>query len=161
MKEIKFEKAYASTSDRTKKTIQPLADLNSIEIIQDENLCEMYFGIYDGMRWEEVNQINPEIDKLHQETNEIKNIPEQESTKQVEKRMYECIEKIAKQNLGKTVLICSHGVAIEAFLRRITCVPFVEQREEYSQKNTSINIVEYDENKGFKVLVINKKDHIE
>ena len=78
MKEIKFEKAYASTSDRTKKTIQPLADLNSIEIIQDENLCEMYFGIYDGMRWEEVNQINPEIDKLHQETNEIKNIPEQE-----------------------------------------------------------------------------------
>ena len=75
--------------------------------------------------------------------------------------MYECIEKIAKQNLGKTVLICSHGVAIEAFLRRITGVPFIEQREEYSQKNTSINIVEYDENRGFKVLVINKKDHIE
>ena len=154
MKNIKFDKIYSSTSGRTKKTITTLAKLNNIDIIQNDNLCEMYFGIYDGMKWEDVNKINPEIDRLHIETNEIMNIPEQEKTEQVAERMYKFIEKISKENLGKTILICSHGVAIEAFLRKITGVPFVEKREEYSQKNTSINILEYDENGKFEILVL-------
>ena len=161
LKNIKFDKIYSSTSGRAKKTIAPLAEQNGLDIIQDDNLCEMYFGIYDGMKWEEVNKINPEIDRLHIETNEIMNIPEQETTEQVAERMYKYIEKISKENLGKTILICSHGVAIEAFLRRITKVPFIEKREEYSQRNTSINILEYNQNGEFKVLTINDKSHIE
>ena len=161
LKNIKFDKIYSSTSGRAKKTIAPLAEKNSLDIIQDDNLCEMYFGIYDGMKWEEVNKINPEIDRLHIETNEIMNIPEQETTEQVAERMYKYIEKISKENLGKTILICSHGVAIEAFLRKITKVPFIEKREEYSQRNTSINILEYNQNGEFEVLTINDKSHIE
>lgn len=121
----------------------------------------MYFGIYDGLKWEDVNKINPKINDLHIKTNEIMCIPNQETTEQVAERMYYFIEKISKENIGKTILICSHGVAIEAFLRKITKIPFVKQIEEYSQKNTSINILEYDENKGFEVLVINDKSHIE
>ena len=161
LKNIKFDKIYSSTSGRAKKTIAPLAEQNGLNIIQDDNLCEMYFGIYDGMKWEEVNKINPEIDRLHIETNEIMNIPEQETTEQVAERMYKFIEKISKENIGKTILICSHGVAIEAFLRKITKVPFIEKREEYKQKNTSINILEYDESGKFEVLVISDKSHIE
>ena len=162
LKNIKFDKAYSSTSERTKKTISQLAKLNNLEIIQKEDLCEMFFGIYDGMKWEYVNKINPEIDKLHKEKNEIMNIPNQETTEAVAKRIYNCIQNIAKENLGKTVLICSHGVAIEAFLRKITKVPFIEKREEYSQKNTSINVLEYDGEKDqFNVLTINDKSHIE
>lgn len=161
LKNIKFDKVYSSTSGRAKKTIAPLAEQNGLNIIQDDNLCEMYFGIYDGMKWEEVNKINPEIDRLHIETNEIMNIPEQETTEQVAERMYKYIEKISKENFGKTILICSHGVAIEAFLRKITKVPFIEKREEYSQRNTSINILEYNQNGEFEVLTINDKSHIE
>ena len=161
LKNIKFDKIYSSTSGRAKKTIAPLAEQNSLDVIQDDNLCEMYFGIYDGMKWEEVNKINPEIDRLHIETNEIMNIPEQETTEQVAERMYKYIEKISKENFGKTILICSHGVAIEAFLRKITKVPFIEKREEYSQRNTSINILEYNQNGEFEVLTINDKSHIE
>lgn len=121
----------------------------------------MYFGIYDGMKWDEVNKIDPNINKLHIETNEIMSIPSQESTEEVAKRMYSYMEYIAKNNLGETILVCSHGVAIEAFLRKITKIPFTEKREEYSQKNTSINILEYDENTGFKILVLNDISHIE
>ena len=161
LKNIKFDKIYSSTSGRSKKTVISLAEQNGLDIIQDDNLCEMYFGIYDGMKWEEVNKINPEIDRLHIETNEIMNIPEQETTEQVAERMYKFIEKISKENIGKTILICSHGVAIEAFLRKITKVPFIEKREEYKQKNTSINILEYDESGKFEVLVISDKSHIE
>lgn len=161
LKNIPFDKAYSSTSDRTKKTIMPLAERNHLQIIQNENLCEMYFGIYDGWRWEDVNKINPEIDRLHQETNEIMCIPEQESTEQVTERMYNYMEKIAREDLGKIILVCSHGVAIESFLRKVTNIPFTSQREKYSQQNTSINVLEYDENEGFRILVLNDKSHLE
>lgn len=61
-------------------------------------------------------------------------IPEQETTAQVAERMYTEIENIARDNLGKTILICSHGVAIEAFIRKIKNQSFLEEVEENSQK---------------------------
>lgn len=147
LKEVRFERAYSSGSNRTLKTILPLAELNKLQIIQEDDLDEMYFGIYDGWTWEEVNKVNPKIDKLHKEKNEIMEIPEQETTKQVAERMYKEIEKIAKDNQGKTILICSHGVAIEAFIRKVKNQSFLEEVEENSQKNTSVNILEYDDGK--------------
>lgn len=121
----------------------------------------MYFGIYDGWKWEEVNKINPEIDRIHKETNKIMCIPDQETTEQVEKRIYDCVEKIAKENIGKNVLICSHGIAIETFLRKINNEKFTEDIELYGQRNTSINVLEYDcEKNKFKVLILNDFSHL-
>lgn len=158
---IKFDVAFASTSKRTSKTIAKLAEMNNLKIIELEELCEMNFGIFDGKKWEEVNQIDPGIDKLHNETNEIMCIPEQESTADVECRMNNIMLKIAENNIGKNILVCSHGVAIEAFLRSITKVPFIEKREEYSQKNTSLNVILYDnENKKFTIEILNSLEHL-
>lgn len=162
LKSVKFDVAYASTSERTIKTIQNLASENHIEIIPKEELCEMDFGIYDGMRWSEVNRINPKIHQLHKETNEIMGIPGQETTKQVQERMYQCLEQIAQKHLGKTVLICSHGVAIECFLRKVDNKAPLEEIYEYGQENASINIVEYDsENRRFQVLLLNEFKYLE
>lgn len=162
LKNIKFDKVYASTSPRAIKTVEPLANLNHLEIIENEALCEMYFGIFDGMKWEHVNQINPKIRQVQIEINEITGIPEQESMEAVANRMYTYIEKISKENANKTILIGSHGVAIEAFLRKITGEPFAIKREEYSQKNTSINIVEYDcEKNEFNLVLLNDFSHLE
>ena len=161
LEDIKFDSAYSSTSKRTSRTIQQLADINHIKIRELDELCEMYFGIYDGMKWTEVNMINPQIDKIHRETNEIMKIPEQESTEEVRKRMNKIMLKIANENLGKTVLVCSHGVAIETFLRSITRVPFVKERREYSQANTSVNIVNFDgDTQKFSLEKLNDLSHL-
>lgn len=162
LKDIKFDVAYSSISKRTYKTIEKLAKLNNLEIHETEELCEMNFGKYDGMKWEDVNKINPNIKKLQDETNEIMTIPEQETTEEVEDRMMKEMVKIAKENLGKTVLICSHGVAIEAFLRMVTGeTRWVDRKDEYSQRTTSINVVSFDEStESFKVEKLNDFSHI-
>lgn len=161
LKNLSFDVAYCSTSGRTKKTIQGIADKNNIPIIEKENLCEMYFGIYDGWKWEDVNKLNPEIHQIHIKTNEIMGIKEQESTMQVASRMREEILDIVNKNKGKNILICSHGVAIEAFLRTITNEKFTEKIQEYSQKNTSINIVDFnEENQQFYIRVLNDISHL-
>ena len=149
LKNIKFDKIYASTSKRTFFTVEPLAKINKLSIIELEDLCEMNFGIYDGLKWDEINKLNPKIKQLHIETNQIIGIKNQESSEAVASRMYNCIYKIAKSNLGNTILICSHGVAIEAFLRKISNVEFTQERKKYCQHNTSINILTFSNNQFY------------
>ena len=162
LKNIKFDNIYSSTTGRAIKTVKPLAELNGKEIITSENLCEMYFGIYDGWKWEEVNKVNPKIKEGQNTTNEIMGIPNQESTEVVADRMYDYIRKIAIENSGKTILIGSHGVAIEAFLRKVTKEPFLVKIKEYSQKNTTVNIVEYDSVKNeFELKLLNDVSHLD
>lgn len=156
---IKFDKFYASISNRTKETIRQLAELNKKEIIQLEELCEMNFGLYDGWTWEEVNKINPSIKLRQKKINEISGIPEQETMKEVANRMQICMTNIIKENEGNTILVCSHGVAIEAFLREILQVPFSQERERFCQHNTAVNEIEFNEKK-FNVIKMADISHI-
>ena len=67
----------------------------------------MYFGIYDGWKWEDVNKAQPEIKQTQNEINEIIGIPKQEGMEETANRMYNYIFKIVKENEGKTILINS------------------------------------------------------
>lgn len=156
---IKFEKIYSSTSGRAIKTVENLAELNNLEIETKEDLCEMYFGKYDGWKWEAVNRIQPEIKQRQNEINEISGIEEQETMEHVADRMDKCIRNIVQANIGKTILISSHGVAIEAFLRKISGIPFSQEREKFCQYNVAINELEY-ENDKFKVIQLANIDYL-
>ena len=151
LENIKFDKIYSSTSGRAIKTIEPIAKKQNLKIEEKDKLCEMNFGKYDGLRWEEVNKIQPEIKQTQKEINEITGIPNQETMEEVANRMYDCIFKILKENEGKTILISSHGVAIEAFLRKIENIKFKYEREKFCQHNVAINELEYENNK-FKII---------
>ena len=140
LKNIKFDKAYSSISGRAVKTIEPICKLQGLEIEKTDKLCEMDFGIYDGLKWEEVNKINPKIKQTQDEINEIAGIPGQESTEEVANRMFSFIRTVSIQNTGKVILMSSHGVAIEAFIRKVNHEKFSENKEANSQKNTAINI---------------------
>lgn len=161
LKNIKFDKAYSSISGRAVKTIEPICKLQGLEIEKTDKLCEMDFGIYDGSKWEEVNKINPKIKQTQDEINEIAGIPGQESTEEVANRMFSFIRTVSIQNTGKVILMSSHGVAIEAFIRKVNHEKFSENKEANSQKNTAINIIEYDiEKDNFEVTLLNDFSHL-
>ena len=161
LKNIKFDKAYSSISGRAVKTIEPICKLQGLEIEKTDKLCEMDFGIYDGLKWEEVNKINPKIKQTQDEINEIAGIPGQESTEEVANRMFSFIRTVSIQNAGKVILMSSHGVAIEAFIRKVNHEKFSENKEANSQKNTAINIIEYDiEKDNFEVTLLNDFSHL-
>ena len=159
---INVDSIYSSPAKRAIKTVQDIANFKNLRIMIDKNLDEMFFGIYDGLTWDDVNKINPAIHKTQMQINEIRNIPNQESMEQAADRMYKCITDICLRNPKKTVLISSHGVAIEAFLRKITGEKFAVKREEYSQHNTSINELEYNfDSNSFKIIVLNNLNHLQ
>lgn len=153
LKDIKFDIAFSSTENRSYNTIKGLAEKSSINITKTSELSEMFFGIYDGYKWEEVNKINPRIKELQNEINIIDGIPNQETMEDVANRMYNFIYKCCLENPGKNILIGSHGVAIEAFLRKITGIPFKDEREKYSQHNTAMNKVIFEGNQ-FRIEIL-------
>ncbi len=151
LENIKFDKIYSSTSGRAIKTIEQIANKQKLKIEESDELCEMYFGIYDGWKWEDVNKIQPEIKQTQNEINEIVGIPKQENMEETANRIYDYILRILKDNEGKTILVSSHGIAIEAFLRKIENVKFRYEREKFCQHNVAINELEYENNK-FKII---------
>ncbi len=157
---INFDSFYSSSSNRSKITIEPLAILNKKKIHELKELDEMYFGDYDGYTWDEVNKINLDIKKRQIDINEISGIPNQETMEEVADRMKKALDSILEKENGKTILICSHGVAIEALLRKIVNIPFSKERERFCQHNTAVNIIEA-ENKNYNLIKIADLSHIE
>ena len=159
LENIKFDKIYSSTSGRAIKTIEQIANKQKLKIEESDELCEMCFGIYDGWKWEDVNKAQPEIKQTQNEINEIIGIPKQEGMEETANRMYNYIFKIVKENEGKTILISSHGVAIEAFLRKIENIKFKYERKKFCQHNVAINELEYENNK-FKIIRLADIDYL-
>lgn len=159
LKDIKFDIAFSSTENRSYNTIKGLAEKSKIEITKTSELSEMYFGDYDGYKWDEVNKINPKIKQLQNEVNVITGINNQESMEQVTDRVYNFIYKCCLENQGKTILMGSHGVAIEAFLRKISNIPFAYEREKYCQHNCAINKVIF-KNQKFEIETLSDSSYI-
>ena len=147
LENIKFDIIYASISDRTVKTVEEIARKNKLKIIKLDNLQEMYFGKYEGWKWEDVNKQNPKIKENQKKVNTIEGIEGQETMEHLAQRITDCIKEIAKNNEGRTILIASHGVAIEAFMRKITDMPFSKEREKYCQHNCAINELIFENDK--------------
>lgn len=159
LRDVKFDCIFSSPFKRTVNTVRPIAEMQGLEIETYRDLSEMNFGSYDGYTWEEVDKLDKTI--LHNSQKEIMGIPKQEKTEHVQERMMSVIKNLAEENLNKTILICSHGISIEAFLRGISKLPFNVESKKYSQINTSINIICYNnENGQFEIKELNKTEHL-
>lgn len=159
LRDVKFDCIFSSPFKRTVNTVRPIAEMQGLEIETYRDLSEMNFGSYDGYTWEEVDKLDKTI--LHNSQKKIMGIPKQEKTEHVQERMMSVIKNLAEENLNKTILICSHGISIEAFLRGISKLPFNVESKKYSQINTSINIICYNnENGQFEIKELNKTEHL-
>ena len=141
----KISSIYSSNSTICLETVEKLAKELDIEVKKEKDLKEKFFGIYDGKKWSEILELDPRLKQYKKKEIEILGIPNQESTKHVADRMIKVITQIANDNLGQNVLIVSHGVAIETFLRAVVGISNADEKEKYFQKNGAINYIEYDE----------------
>ncbi len=151
LKKYSIDNIYSSPSSRCIETIKPVADYFKLNINICEDLSEKDFGIYDGMTWKEVEKLEPEILDNKQKYNEIIGIQGQETTEHVKERMNICMQRIVKENNNKCIAICSHGCAIESFLRSIDHITQKQEKKKYAQKNGSVNVLQY-ENNQFKII---------
>jgi probable phosphoglycerate mutase len=109
---VKADAIYSSDLKRAYNTALETAKLKNLTITKSKNLREMYAGKWEYMPFADIVKFYPKTFQAWR--NDIKNAcPDGgESTKQLYERIVKEVERIAKLNDGKTVLIFSHATPI-------------------------------------------------
>lgn len=154
----KIDIIYTSKLKRAIKTAEEIKKYhNGIKIIQDKNLNEISWGIWEGLKW---GYIKKKYTLLYQEREKDKfkfKIPKGESQIELKARIKKILNKITKHYKDKTVLIVGHGNVNRTILgillkwsnRKILSVKL---------RNASVNILNIKNNK-IKLQSFNKILH--
>ena len=158
LKDYKFDKIYSSPLKRAIQTITPTAKSKKMDIDVIDDLREINVGTWEDVLRDDLRKMYPKENKYIDETEFYTGMIGQEETSDVANRMYNAILEIAKNNLGKSIIITSHVVAMRAFLCKIMNIPFEKTKEKIGDLvNTSITKVIYnDETNKFEVEYLSK-----
>ena len=153
----KVDKIYASDLSRAYNTALWVAKEFGIDVKTDKNLRELYAGEWEGLLFDSLGDLYPEeyalwfneIDKSH--------CPGGESVKELTDRFVGCLEKIAKECDGQTVVVASHATPIRVItsvaqtggIAKMHTVPWVSNASvteiEYSNGRWDIKALSLDE----------------
>jgi len=158
LKNVHIDKIYSSPLKRAINTIKPTAIIKNQEINIVDDLREINVGLWEDILRDDLRKMYPEENKYIDETEYYTGMIGQEETVDVSDRMYNAILDIAKNNIGKTVVVTSHVVAIRAFLCKIMNIPFEKTKEQIGNLgNTSITKIVYNNDKEkFDVIYLGK-----
>ncbi len=144
LKERKIDICFCSDLSRAHETAQIICEPHNIEPVKTVGLREINGGKWEGVTKDELRRIFP-TERNVWDTNIGYTVCEGgESVREAGERFYGAVEKICKQNKGKSILIVAHALVIRTFYS------FTESRNlDDIQKinfpdNASVSIVEYD-----------------
>ncbi|WP_248925267.1 histidine phosphatase family protein [Paenibacillus hamazuiensis] len=133
---------YASTLKRAQETAEPIAKVHGIDVRTDSRLEEVDFGLWEGLRGDEIRSRYPDAWRLwceQPETNAAGSTGE--TARQVFERMNSFFEETALHNPDGRILAVSHSTAIRIYLAGVLSMPFRAYRQ-LVQSNTGIAVVE-------------------
>jgi alpha-ribazole phosphatase len=111
-----FEEIFASDLARAVTTARLIAVYHSCPVVIDSRLREICFGKWEGLTYAEIAHTDPE--RLHAwETRDLQAAgPEGESLTQLAQRIQSFLDDLAKAHTEGTILIVSHGGALNVML---------------------------------------------
>ena len=151
LKDIPVDAIYSSDLSRAYNTAKATADLVKLPIITDKGLREI-----DGGEWEEMTFADlweKYYDSMITFTTDIgvSKIEGGESVKELFDRFNGTVEKIAKENDGKTIFIFSHAGCLRCFGTLCMGKSVEEMKDVPWPNNASVTEVEYVDGK-FKLI---------
>jgi len=141
------EKIYSSDLSRAYETAKPIAEKLGKEIIADKNLREIYGGEWEGIPFADMPKKHPEECKIWLFDIGNATCPGGESVKELQKRAGEAIEKIAKENEGKTVVVATHATVVRVLYCLYSGISADEMKNVPWVSNASVTELSYENGK--------------
>ena len=111
----KVNAIYSSDLQRAYRTAECFSDVLGLDIIKETGLREINGGDFQGKKHAELPVLYPEeYGKVWLKHIGKAKCPNGESVKEIGERVIGTLEKIAKQNKGKTLVISTHATPIRA-----------------------------------------------
>lgn len=151
---------YSSPIGRALETAEIIRGDKSIDIITNEGIKEVNFGIWEGMTTKEIEEhkeYGPELYNLFNNPKEYKPFGG-ETLKDVRKRCEKAILDIIEENKGKNILIVTHGMTIKLMMLLFENVSAEEVFSTEVMGQASLTKIEF-ENGEFRVIYKNDKSH--
>ncbi|HSQ33717.1 MAG TPA: histidine phosphatase family protein [Peptostreptococcaceae bacterium] len=158
LKDYNIDYIYSSPSSRAIDTIKSLAKEKCLDIIINENLKEMNFGDFEGKTFKEIeSSYSEELDNMLKLGFEY-GYPNGESLVEFHNRIALYIENIIKQNIEKSILICTHAGVIRCIISHLLSKSY-EHHWNFKIDNCSVSVIEI-ENDFAVIHKLNNTDHI-
>lgn len=159
-KNIQFDVCYSSDLKRAYKTAQAATKHHNIEIKTTPLLREIDGGGWEGVPFEDLPTLFPEHHHIWENEPWRCRLPDGESMQEVSDRMWNIVTEIVSQNKGKNILVVSHGCSIRNLICRAMQRPLEEIAEITWCDNTSISIIDFDENMNPTVICSGDATHL-
>lgn len=124
LKDEQIDRIYSSDLIRAKHTAEPHASRRGLEVITSRELRECYVGEWENVPLDEIVKKWPELffEGWRKSFGTFR-IPGGESVQEAAARFDAEVLRIARENVGKTVLIAAHAAVIRGFWGKITKTP--------------------------------------
>ncbi|MCX5699089.1 MAG: histidine phosphatase family protein [Candidatus Omnitrophica bacterium] len=154
LSKINFDRIYCSDRKRALATRAIL--FGRSDFTRVKGLREINFGVFEGLKHDEIVKKYPEIYKKWLIDPYKGRIPNAESMQVFKKRVKGAINKILCLNRGKTIAVVCHGGVIGIF---VSCILKSGDFWSYVPSAASVTIVECRNNR-FKINKFNDKTHL-
>lgn len=152
LKDVEFERVYCSPLDRTRHTAELIFDGRDIEIVYEDNLKEIHLGEFEGLNQDEIKAIYPEFKNHFWEKPHLYAAKSGEDFYKVRERVVNALEKIISENKTGNILIVTHGVVLKTIHSYFKNLPMERLWDPPFIYDTSLTIVEIDNDKHKVVL---------
>ena len=140
---LAFDVLYTSDLQRAAKTAKAIEELFDTSAITEAGLRERHLGALQGLTTDEAPQLEPDLWRSHLSRNVTEELRGGESIQQFADRISTTLEKIREQYLGKTVLLVSHGGALDMMYRIASNQPLHAEKA-VAVPNASLNWISHD-----------------
>ena len=157
---IDIDMIFSSDLKRAYDTVKPISDMKDIPIITSENLREIYAGEWENKQFDDLETTFEKEYDIWKSNIGLAKCTGGESVAHLQKRVYEEITKIAKENNGKKICIGTHSTPIRTFIAKCMSDSLEEIKKIKWVANASLTVFEFSDNK-FVQKEFNYTEHLE
>ena len=134
----KFDALYSSDLSRAVQTARPAAGVLGLKIIEDRNLRERHYGIFQTLTYADVKVRYAEDYARFLARDPEFSFRSGESLREFSRRSVDAVQRIEKDNRGRSVAVFTHGGVLDEIYRFIHRIPVSAPRD-FGIPNCGIN----------------------
>ena len=140
---LQFDVLYTSDLQRAAKTAKEIERLFNASALVSPALRERHLGALQGLITDEAPTREPLLWKSHLSRNIKETLRDGESIQQFADRIKTALERIREANIGKTILLVSHGGALD-MMYRIASNQALDAEKVVAVPNASLSWISHD-----------------
>lgn len=142
IKSLRPSAVFTSPRTRAVDTAEAVGLACRLEPVVEDDLAELDFGDFEGLRYEDAERSYPEIYSQWMRQPTKVHFPNGESYDQMKSRVIQSISRLIEKHRGKTIVVVAHGGVNRIVLAKVLMLE-PEQIFRLDQSYGAINCIDY------------------